>query len=66
MEVKPHDQWRPLAGRQLAGFAIVGGLAVDLIVCFWLQGYASGKFWIVWPICSLIIAVVAFVVDHPC
>ena len=27
----------------------------------WLQGYASGKFWIVWPICTLIIAAVAFV-----
>ena len=30
-------------------------------MCFWLQGYAGGKFWIVWPICSLIIAAVAFV-----
>ena len=51
-------RWRA-AG--LAAFAIVAGLVVDLVVCFWLQGFASGKFWIVWPICSLIIAVVAFV-----
>jgi hypothetical protein len=55
---KAAGRWR---AAQLAGFAVVGGLAVDLIVCFWLQGYASSKFWIVWPICSLIIAVVAFV-----
>ena len=51
-------RWR---AAQLAGFAIAAGLAVNLIVCFWLQGYAGGKFWIVWPICSLIIAAVAFV-----
>ena len=55
---KAAGRWRAV---QLAGFAIVGGLAVDLIVCFWLQGYASDKFWIVWPICTLIIAAVAFV-----
>jgi len=36
----------------LAGFAIVAGLIVPL----WLQGYAAGKFWIVWPLASLIIA----------
>ena len=51
-------RWRA-AG--LAAFAILAGLVVDLVACFWLQGFASGKFWIVWPICSLIIAVVAFV-----
>ena len=51
-------RWR---AAQLAGFAIAAGLAVDLIVCLWLQGYASSKFWITWPICSLIIAAVAFV-----
>jgi len=45
----------------LTGFAIVAGLVVDLIVCLWLQGFSSSKFWIVWPICSLIIALVAFV-----
>ena len=55
---KAAGRWR---AAQLAGYAIVGGLAVDLVACFWLQGYASSKFWIVWPICSLIIAVVAFV-----
>ena len=55
---KAAGRWR---AAQLAGFAVVAGLAVDLIACFWLQGYASSKFWIVWPICSLIIAVVAAV-----
>jgi hypothetical protein len=55
---KAAGRWR---AAQLAGFAIVAGLAVDLIVCFWLQGFPSSKFWIVWPICSLIIVVVAFV-----
>ena len=55
---KAAGRWR---AAQLAGFAIAGGLAVDLVACFWLQGYASSKFWIVWPICSLIIAAVAFV-----
>jgi hypothetical protein len=51
-------RWR---AAQLAGFAVVAGLAVDLVVCYWLQGFPSHKFWIVWPICSLIIVVVAFV-----
>ena len=55
---KAAGRWR---AAQLAGFAVVAGLAVDLVACLWLQGYASSKFWIVWPICSLIIAVVAFV-----
>ena len=55
---KAAGRWRAAT---LAGFAIVAGLVVDLVVCFWLQGYASSKFWIVWPICSLIIAVVALV-----
>lgn len=50
--------WR---GATLMGFAVVAGLVVDLIVCLWLQGFSTSKFWIVWPICSLIIAVVAFV-----
>lgn len=45
----------------LLGFAIVAGLALDLIVGLWLQGYPSQKFWIVWPILSLIIAAVAVV-----
>ena len=43
----------------LAGFAIVAGLVVDLIVCLWLGGFATGKFWIVWPIAALIILVAA-------
>ena len=55
---KAAGRWR---AAQLAGFAIVAGLAVNLVVGVWLQGYASGKFWIVWPICSLIIAAVASV-----
>ena len=55
---KAAGRWR---AAQLAGFAIAGGLAVDLIVCYWLQGFPSDKFWIVWPICSLTIAVVALV-----
>ncbi len=55
---KAAGRWR---AAQLAGFAIAAGLAVDLVVGVWLQGYPSGKFWIVWPICSLLIAAVAFV-----
>ena len=55
---KAAGRWR---AAQLAGFAIAAGLAVDLIVCYWLQGFPSSKFWITWPICSLIIAAVAFV-----
>lgn len=55
---KAAGRWRAAT---LAGFAIVAGLAVDLIACYWLQGFPSSKFWITWPICSLIIAVVAFV-----
>jgi hypothetical protein len=55
---KAAGHWRAAT---LAGYAVVGGLDVDLIVCYWLQGFSSSKFWIVWPICSLIVAVVAFV-----
>jgi hypothetical protein len=55
---KAASRWR---AAQLTGFAIVAGLVVDLIVCYWLQGFPSSKFWIVWPICSLIIATVAFI-----
>ncbi len=50
--------WR---AAQLACFAVAGGLAVDLIACYWLRGFPSDKFWITWPVCSLIIAVVAFI-----
>ncbi|MEV6192871.1 hypothetical protein AB0M19_10745 [Streptomyces sp. NPDC051920] len=55
---KAAGRWR---AAQLAGFAVVSGLVIDVIVCYWLQGFPSGKFWITWPICSLIVAVVAFV-----
>lgn len=55
---KAAGHWR---AAQLAGFAIVSGLLVDLIVCYWLRGFPSEKFWITWPICSLIVAVVASV-----
>lgn len=51
-------RWRVVV---LTGFAIVAGLVVDLIVGLWLQGYPLQKFWIVWPILSLIIGAVAFV-----
>ncbi|MFD8749920.1 hypothetical protein ACFV0O_02875 [Kitasatospora sp. NPDC059577] len=51
-------RWR---AAQLAGFAVVSGLVVDLIVCYWLQGFPSSKFWITWPICTLIVTVVAAV-----
>ena len=50
-------RWRLAA---LAGFAILAGLVVDLVVCYWLQGFPSSSFWVVWPICSLIVAVTAF------
>ena len=55
---KAAGRWR---AAQLTGYAIVAGLAIDLVVGLWLQGYPSQKFWIVWPICSLIIAIVAFI-----
>jgi hypothetical protein len=55
---KAADRWR--AGT-LAGYAAAAGLVIDLIVCYWLQGIPSSKFWIVWPIITLIITVVAFV-----
>ncbi|MEU9128242.1 hypothetical protein AB0D08_09065 [Kitasatospora sp. NPDC048540] len=51
-------RWR---AAQLAGFAVVSGLVIDVIVCYWLQGFPSSSFWITWPICTLIVAVVAFV-----
>jgi hypothetical protein len=50
-------RWRDAT---LLGFAIVAGLAVDLIACYWLGGLPTSRFWIVWPICSLIIATIAF------
>jgi hypothetical protein len=53
---KAAGRWRT---SYLVLFSIVSGLAIDLIVGVWLRGYPSDKFWIVWPICSLITAVVA-------
>ncbi len=52
------ERWRDLT---LIGFAMVAGLVIDLIAGIWLQGYPASSFWIVWPICSLIIATVAVV-----
>ncbi len=49
-------RWR---GLWLAGFAAATGLALDLIVTYWLEGLPTDSFWIVWPILSLIILVVA-------
>lgn len=49
-------RWR---GLWLLGFALVTGLAVDLAVTFWLDGFPHDSFWIAWPILSLIILTVA-------
>ncbi|WP_328761099.1 hypothetical protein [Streptomyces sp. NBC_00272] len=45
----------------LLGFSVLAGLLVNLVVGPWLQGYPLEKFWIVWPILSLVIAGVATV-----
>ncbi|WP_371498634.1 hypothetical protein OG871_21670 [Kitasatospora sp. NBC_00374] len=45
----------------LLGFSVLAGLAVNLVVGPWLRGYPLDKFWLVWPILSLIIAGVALV-----
>lgn len=50
------DRWR---GLWFAGFAVVTGLLVDIVLTFWLQGLPSDAFWIVWPIMSLIMLAVA-------
>ncbi|MFI7353007.1 hypothetical protein ACIBTP_03565 [Streptomyces avidinii] len=42
----------------LLGFSLVVGLAVNLVVGPWLQGYPLEKFWIVWPVLALLVAVV--------
>lgn len=55
---KAADRWRV---GMFAAFAIAAGLVVDLIAGLWLQGYATGKFWIVWPIAALIMLVAAMV-----
>jgi hypothetical protein len=45
----------------LAGYALVAGMLINLIVALWLSGYPTDKFWIVWPILALIIYAVAMV-----
>ncbi len=45
----------------LAGFSLVAGMLVNLIVAPWLGGYPTDRFWIVWPILSLVIYAVAMV-----
>jgi hypothetical protein len=50
------SRWR---GLWLVGYSIVLALVVDLIATYWLKGLPSASFWIVWPILSLIVAVVA-------
>lgn len=49
-------RWR---GLWLLGFAAFTGLAVDLAVTYWLQGFPERSFWIAWPILSLIILAVS-------
>jgi hypothetical protein len=49
-------RWR---GVWLLGLAIATGLLLDVITTYWLKGLPSASFWIVWPILSLIILVVA-------
>ncbi|MFV0315814.1 MAG: hypothetical protein ACK5O2_02490 [Microthrixaceae bacterium] len=49
-------RWR---GVWLLGFAAFTGLAVDLAVTYWLQGFPERSFWIAWPILSLIILAVS-------
>jgi hypothetical protein len=50
------SRWR---GVWLLGFAIATGLLLDVITTYWLEGLPSASFWIVWPILTLIILVVA-------
>ena len=45
-------------GLIIMGFAIVLALVLDLIATVWLKGIPSDKFWIVWAIMALILAVV--------
>lgn len=49
-------RWR---GLWLLGFAVITGLAVDLAVTFWLDGFPHDAFWVAWPILSLIVVTVA-------
>jgi hypothetical protein len=50
------SRWR---GLWLLGFAIATALLLNVITTYWLEGLPSASFWIVWPILSLIILVVA-------
>nr|WSX54187.1 hypothetical protein OG409_37920 [Streptomyces sp. NBC_00974] len=45
----------------ILAFSVLAGLLVNLVVGLWLRGYPLDKFWIVWPILSLVIAGVAAV-----
>ncbi len=49
-------RWR---GLWLAGFSVVTGLLLDVVTTYWLEGFPTASFWVVWPILSLIILVVA-------
>lgn len=49
-------RWR---GLWLLGFSALTGLAVDLAVTYWLDGFPADSFWVAWPILSAIILVVA-------
>ena len=49
-------RWR---GLWLAGFSVVTGLILDVVTTYWLDGFPKDSFWVVWPILSLIILVVA-------
>jgi hypothetical protein len=45
----------------LVGYALVAGLVVDVIGVVLLQGLPIASFWVVWPIMSLIVLVVALI-----
>jgi hypothetical protein len=45
----------------LLGYALVAGLVVDVIGVVLLQGLPIASFWVVWPIMSLIVLVVALI-----
>src|SRR5215467_1229549 len=53
-----HERWPVFV---LTGYAVVAGLAIAIIVGYWLQGYPSASFWTVWPILSLIILAVSLI-----
>lgn len=49
----------PYRGLFLIGFAAIAGLLINLIVGPLLSAYPTEKFWVLWPILSLVILVVA-------